>query len=332
MNVSRSRQASLIVLAIGLLLLIPAAATLWTVAHPVALEPTSDNPTPLGYTWSLSLFLVPIAGLAWWFGSRRDLQFPRTAFWRTIAVLAPLGFILDLLFGRAFFVFPNEQANLGINVPALGGPIPLEEFIFYLAGFVLTLLSYVWCDEYWMAAYNVPDYEAAVEGLPRIVRFHFASVLLGLVVVGAAVAYRKFLSGNPDGFPWYLVYLALASLIPSAGFFKTARVFINWRAFGFTFFLLLLISLLWEVTLALPYGWWGYNQSAMMGIHIGAWFGLPLEAVFVWIAVTFTTVIVYEVLKIWKALGKGALEAFFGIGRSRGESRGKQLPSAESPQ
>src|SRR5512133_722452 len=88
---------------------------------------------------------------------------------------------------------------------------------------------------------------------------------------------------------------------------------INWRAFSFTFFLLLLISLLWEATLALPYGWWEYWPSTMMGLHIRAWSGLPIEAVFVWFAVTFTTVITYEVIKIWKALGTRALEAFFGI-------------------
>jgi len=29
-------------------------------------------------------------------------------------------------------------------------------------------------------------------------------------------------------------------------------------------------------------------------------------------AVSFTTVIVYEVIKIWKALGRRALSAFFG--------------------
>jgi hypothetical protein len=50
-----------------------------------------------------------------------------------------------------------------------------------------------------------------------------------------------------------------------------------------------------------------------MGLHIGAWSGLPIEAVCVWFAVTFTTVITYEVIKIWKALGTRALEAFFGI-------------------
>ena len=195
----------------------------------------------------------------------------------------------------------------------MGGAIPIEEFVFYLAGFMLVLLSYIWCDEYWMAAYNVPDYTAAAKGIPRIVRFHFASVALGVALIAAAVLYRKFVSGAAEGFPWYFIYLVCASLIPSAGFFHTARSFINWRAFSFTFFLLLLISLLWEVTLALPYGWWEYQPRALMGLHIGAWSGLPIEAVCVWLAVTFTTVITYEVIKIWKALGTRALEAFFGI-------------------
>ena len=126
--------------------------------------------------------------------------------------------------------------------------------------------------------------------------------------------YRKFFSGSPTGFPWYFVYLVCAALIPSAGFFKTAQRFINWRAFSFTFFLLLLISLLWEVTLALPYGWWGFRQEAMIGLNIGAWSNLPIEEPCVWMAVSFTTIIVYEVIKIWKALGTRAKEAFFGKG------------------
>jgi hypothetical protein len=302
-----------VVFAIAAALVVPAGIALRTVVHPAILQATSDNPTPLGYTWSLLLFIVPIAALGWWFACRPDLRFPRKAFWRTIGVLTPVGFLLDLLFGNAFFIFPNKAATLGCNIPALGGAIPIEEFVFYLTGFMLVLLSYIWCDEYWMAAYNVPDYAAAAKGIPRIVRFDFVSVVLGVVLIIAAISYRKLLSGAPDGFPWYFVYLVCASLIPSAGFFYTARSFINWRAFSFTFFLLLLISLLWEVTLALPYGWWEYQPRALMGLHIGAWSGLPIEAVCVWLAVTLTTVIIYEVIKIWKALGTRALEAFFGI-------------------
>ena len=310
----RSREKSFyVVFAVAAALVIPATIALRTVAHPAVLQ-LGSNPTPLGYTRSLLLFIIPIIALAWWFARRPDLQFPRKAFWRTIAVLAPLGFVLDLLFGNAFFTFPNQQATLGFGVPAFGGRIPIEEFIFYLTGFMLVLLSYIWCDEYWMAAYNVPDYSAAARNITRIVRFHFTSFILGIVLIAAAIAYRKLYSGDAKGFPWYFIYLVCASLIPSAGFFRTAQRFINWRAFSFTFFLLLLISLLWEVTLALPYGWWGFRQSAMIGLNVGAWSNLPVEEPCVWMAVSFTTIITYEVIKIWKALGAGALQAFFGVG------------------
>src|SRR5947209_16345380 len=303
------RRAFYVVFAIAAALVVPAAIALRTIIHPAVLQATSDNPTPLGYTWSLALFIIPLGALSWWFVCRPDLQFPRKAFWRTIAALAPLGFLLDLLFGNAFFTFPNKAATLGREVPALGGAIPIEEFVFYLAGFMLVLLSYIWCDEYWMAAYNVPDYTAAARGIPRIVRFHFASIVLGVVLTAAAVLYRKFVSGAAEGFPWYFIYLVCASIIPSAGFFHTAQPFINWRAFSFTFFLLLLISLLWDVTLALPYGWWGFRQTTMIGLNVGAWSNLPVEEVCVWMAVSYTTIIVYEVIKIWQALGKRALEA-----------------------
>jgi hypothetical protein len=208
-----------VVFAIAGALIVPAAIALRTVVHPAILQATSDNPTPLGYTWSLALFIIPIGVLAWWFACRPDLKFPRKAFWRTIAVLAPLGFVLDLLFGNAFFIFQNKAATLGCNVPASGGAIPIEEFIFYLTGFMLVLLSYIWCDEYWMAAYNVPDYKEAARDIPRIVRFHFGSVVLGVALIAAAIVYRKFLSGVPEGFPWYFIYLICASLVPSAGFF-----------------------------------------------------------------------------------------------------------------
>src|SRR6266446_4384710 len=64
-----------VVFAIAAALVVPAAIALRTVIHPVILQATSDNPTPLGYTWSLLLFVVPIGGLGWWFACRPDLVF-----------------------------------------------------------------------------------------------------------------------------------------------------------------------------------------------------------------------------------------------------------------
>jgi hypothetical protein len=86
-------------------------------------------------------------------------------------------------------------------------------------------------------------------------------------------------------------------------FFPTTCRFINWRALSLTLFLVLLISLLWEATLALPYGWWNYQHRQMMGLFIGAWDDLPIEAVFVWLAVAYGTIIVFEVVKLWQASG-----------------------------
>jgi len=37
----------------------------------------------------------------------------------------------------------------------------------------------------------------------------------------------------------------------------------------------------------------------MVGLFVGAWSGLPVEEVVVWVAVTWATVIVYEVMKAW---------------------------------
>ncbi len=127
-----------------------------------------------------------------------------------------------------------------------------------------------------------------------------------------AVVYKKFLSADPEGFPWYFTYLLIGAVIPSVGFFASTRDAINWRAFSLTFFFLLLISLIWDATLAAPYGWWGYKPDAMIGIFIGGWSGLPLEAVLVWLAVTITTVVIFEVVKLWQASGKSLWKALTG--------------------
>jgi hypothetical protein len=311
---AEARRNAMVVAAMLAMVAVPAAITLNTVRHPVTLQPTSPDPTPHGYTWSLLLWIVPIAVIALWFMPQEDLRIPKKAFWRTIAILVPLGFGLDFFFAGRFFVFPNRGATLQIDAPALGRPVPVEEYVFYLTGFIAVLLIYVWLDQFWLAAYNVLDYPGKARKLPRLVRFHPASVVVGAVLIVAGVVYKKFFSASPEGFPGYYTFLVAGSFIPSAGLLPAARPFVNWRAFGLTMFLTVLVSLLWEATLALPYGWWGYQPRQMMGVFVGAWAGLPLEAVLVWIAVTYTTVIVFEVVKLWQASGKKARHAFLGEG------------------
>ena len=247
-----------------------------------------------------------------WFLSRREPQVPKRAFLWTLGLLVPAGFGLDFFFAHRFFTFPNQAATLGIGAPALGGPVPVEEYVFYLTGFTAVLLIYVWLDEYWLAAYNVPDYHGPASEIPRLLRFHAESALVGALLVAAGIAWKKLVSDSPEGFPGYFTFIVALSFVPSAGLLPSARAFVNWPAFSMTLFPMLLISLIWEATLAIPYGWWGYQQRQMVGVNVGAWFGLPIEAVCVWIAVSYTTVIVYEILKLWKASGRSARDAFLG--------------------
>lgn len=77
-----------------------------------------------------------------------------------------------------------------------------------------------------------------------------------------------------------------------------------------------LIRLLWEATLALPYNWWNFQHRQMIGLFIGAWSGLPIEEVCVWIAVTYATVIIFEVMKVLIASERPVREALLGKGSS----------------
>jgi len=305
------KRSAWIVMAMFAMIAVPAGIALHTVKTAAVAQISSANPTPHGYTWSLLLFIVPSMVIGWWFLPSEGIEIPQRAFWRTIWILLPIGCGLDFFLAHRFFTFPNAGATLGIGAPALCGPVPIEEYIFYFTGFVAILLIYIWLDEYWLAAYNVPDYKAESQQITRLLQFHPWSLVVGVVLIIAAIIYKKFHS--PEGFPGYFTVLVLGGLVPSAGFFHAARRFINWRAFSLTVFMILLISMFWEATLAVPYGWWGYQPDQMMGLFIGAWANLPIEAVLVWIAVTYGTMIVYEIVKIWQASGKTAKHAFLGI-------------------
>ena len=312
-NRSESRLSAWIVVIMLGMVAVPAAITLESVRYPATIQMTNSDPTPYGYTWSLLLFLVPIVVIAFGFLPREEVNIPRKAFWWTIGILVPLGFATDFFFASRFFIFPNAGATLRIDAPALHKPVPVEEYVFYLTGFIAVLLIYLWLDEYWLAAYNVADYRMESKKIDRLVRLHPPSVILGIALIAAAVVYKKAFSPVREGFPEYFTFLVLTAFFPAAGFFPTARRFINWRAFSLTLFLILLVSLLWEATLAVPYQWWDYQPKQMIGIRIGAWSGLPIEAVCVWIAVTYATAIIFEVVKLWQASERPARDAFLGL-------------------
>jgi hypothetical protein len=307
---------------------IPAAITLARVHVPPALAASTPNPSPLGYTVSLLLFVCPIAAILIWLLPHDGVKISKHSFWITAGFLGTIGCALDFFFAHLFFRFPNPPATLQWSWPALGdtgygriflgspghvifGSVPVEEYIFYVSGFVTILLLYIWLDEYWLAGYSVPVTSTARITFDRLLRFHPVSLLTGIALLAAAILYRHFFVFSP-GFPGYFTVLVVIALGPSTVLFPAALPAINWRALSLTLFFIVLISLLWEATLAIPYGWWAYQPAQMTGIFITAWNGLPLEAICVWVAVTYQAVIVYEVIRRWKSSGKSAKHAFFG--------------------
>ena len=292
-------------------LLIPISLTLSTVEIAGTLVIPTDNPTPLGYTWSLSLFLFPLAVLWVWLHKHGLKPFQIKAYYLTISILAPIGIILDLLLGNTFFTFKNHGAVSGITLPAIGGDIPIEEFIFYISGFALVSLLYLWCDEQWLQSYNRSDrsYAERATNMAKVFErrsiwaflktlINSNSLIVAALLCLAAIVYKSVISPS-SGFPGYFIFLTVCATTPVLALFTTTRRFINWRAFSFTFFIMVLVSLIWEATLAIPYGWWGYQPEMMVGIYISAWYHLPVEAAFLWMVVTYTTVIVYEAIKLW---------------------------------
>jgi lycopene cyclase domain-containing protein len=299
------------VLSILAILVVPAALTLHRIRVAPAVDAAISDPSPRGYTVSLLLFAFPIVAIALWFLPREGVKVSQKAFAWTIGLLFPVGAALDFFFARRFFTYSNPAATLGWTAPALGGGVPVEEYAFYFTGFVAVLLIYIWLDEYWLTAYSIPVDSTTRTDFSRLLRFHPWSLILAILLAASAIAFRLIFVKTP-GFPGYFLFLVVGALGPSAALLPAAMPVINWRAFSITSLIILLISLLWEATLGVPYRWWGFQDSQMIGIHITAWSNLPIEEIFVWISVTFATVIVYEILRRWKSSGKRARHAFFG--------------------
>lgn len=335
MHVRRStgspRSSFLTVLLVLTMVAGPAALTLHRVRVPAVVDVAYPDPSPYGYTVSLLLFIVPIVVIAGWLVPQDEVRISKRSFLITMALTIPLGVVLDFFFAHRFLMFPNPAATLGIPAPALGpctkchifvgspahiivGSVPIEEYVFYFAGFTTVLLLYIWLDEYWLSAYSVPSTDPLRTSFERLLRFHPQSVVLAVVLIGGAMLCRMIYDHHhgSSGFPGYFVFLVVAALGPSSALFPAAMPVVNWRSFALVLFVILLTSLLWEATLGVPYGWWAYQPGQMMGIFITAWNYLPIEAVCVWIAVSFQTVMVYEVVKRWKASGRKARHAFLG--------------------
>lgn len=301
-----------LVFAILGMIAVPAGITLHTAkVLPADASQNLAQSSPLGYTWSLLLFVIPILTIALWLVPQDGVTISKKSFLWTIGLLVPAGCGLDFFFASSFFTFPNTGAVSGIHAPTLHGWVPIEEYIFYLTGFVAVLLIYLWLDEYWLAAYSVPGESEQRTQFDRLLKFHPQSLAWAAALIGGACIY-KYLILHETGFPGYFTFLVLGALLPSSALLPEALPVINWRAFSLTMFLIVLISLMWEATMAMPYQWWGFNHTHMIGVYITGWTNLPIEEIVVWIAVTFETTIVYEIIRRWQASKRPARRAFLG--------------------
>ncbi len=309
-----SASGAWVVLAMLAMITVPAALTLHTVkssAFRPLNEVVTGNPSPYGYSVSLLIFVVPIVLIACWLLPQEHIRISKRSFLWTIGILFPLGAALDFFLAQFFFGYPNRNATLRIPAPALGRPVPIEEYLFYLTGFLAVLSIYVWLDEFWLNAFAVPVDDAQRTSFDRLIRFHATSLSLAIMLIGGAIVFRRLAQAGTPGFPGYFISQVLAVFLPSMALYRSVKGVINWRALSLTLFMILLISLLWEATLAIPYGWWSYQPTAMLGLYIRAWDNLPVEAVILWIAVTYITVMVYETIRCWHASGRSMSDALF---------------------
>lgn len=302
---------------VGLLTIaIPTALTLATVRVPVTEMHTVDNPTPYGYTVSLLIFLVPVLTIAVWHG-RHGSEHERRAFFKCVALMAGLGTLLDFAFGYSFFEFPNQAATVGLRLPAwswgdmrwIPDYLPIEEFGFYIFGALFMISAYTWADQVWLDRYDPDQYRDFAQAVPRVLTFSPQALGVWAALVAAGILFRWQADG---GFPGYFVFLMTAGLLPSLVLVRTVKGFVNWHALGFAFAGLVLVSIVWEATLGLPYEWWTFRSDQMLGIYIHAWGGLPVEEVTLWLVGVWDAVLFYELFRILSYMERRPRAALFG--------------------
>src|ERR1019366_1470309 len=94
------RTSFQLVIAILVMIALPAAITLHTARVPPTVDPAATNLTPYGYTISLLLFVVPILAIGIWFLPKEGVRISKKSFAQTIAILFPLGAMLDFFFAH----------------------------------------------------------------------------------------------------------------------------------------------------------------------------------------------------------------------------------------
>lgn len=267
-----------------------------TFAIPLALDAAGR----LTYFTSLTIWGVPILYLwpvfnmltASGTGRRR-----RALRW-TAGTTVGLGIVLDFVLGHLTLRFPGCSEPPGAGpylwcLPAVGGRVPVEELLFYAMAPVAIVLVYACADERWLSRYNPTDdlFDLKlIQPSPRLM------IVAAVAALTALVLWR--VNGN---FPAYFMFLAAGALVPAMFLYRAVGNLTNWPAFAVTTLYIIVTSVIWEVTLAIPRQWWGFEPSGMIGVAIAAWSRgeaiFPVEEVGVWLFAPFSIILTYEFAK-----------------------------------
>ena len=287
-----------------------------TVGIPLGLDAIGQ----LTYFSSLALWGIPILYLWPVFRSitAEGTERRRQALRWSAGTIVGLGIVLDFLLGYLTLRFPGCSAPPGTGpylwcLPAVGGRIPVEELLFYAMGPVAMVLVYACADELWLSRYNPPD---------DLLDLKLIQPSRNLIIAAAGAAVAALVLWTVNGtFPTYFVFLAGGALLPSIFFYRAIGNLTNWPAFAVTTLYVIVTSLIWEVTLAIPRQWWGYEPSGMIGLTIAAWSRgeaiFPVEAAVVWLFAPFSSILIYEFAKALTHHPRATAVALFGSAASR---------------
>ena len=289
-----------------------------------------------GYTFSLSLIVVPLLSLVWWYLVMRKTDTEgklRRLVRASIVQSAFAGFlfvIFDALFATKLFAFPDPNATVGLMFwgytwsgdcstvwtfhrlfSCYERTIPIEEIIFYVGGAAILRGTYLWASEDFIKLYSKPDaeYAAAAKSVTRLLQVHVKVLVVLLAILGLGIYLKHRLDG---GFATYLVLQAVIISLPAALLYKAVRDFVNTRALLMVLVLQAFVSVIWEATAALPYGWWNYKPEGMIGIPVPPWSNLPIEASLFWVSVGWSAIFLQEVTKIKVRSERGWLDLLVG--------------------
>jgi hypothetical protein len=278
---------------------------------------TLDAFSRLNYFTSLTMWLIPILYLWPTFAmlTANGTGRRRRALLATVALIVGLGVVLDFVLGFLTLRFPGctdaTVAPTGrylLCLPAVNGRIPIEELLFYAMGPGAMVLVYACADQRWLSKYNPPD---------DLVDLKLIQVSPRIALVGAAGAVAALLLWRVNGtFPTYFAFLVAGAVLPAMFLYRSIGGLTNWPAFAVTTLYVILTSVIWEATLAIPRLWWGYEASGMIGATIGAWSRgdsiFPIEAAVVWLFAPFASVLTYEFAKALTHHPKPTRVALFG--------------------